>query len=112
MLRRLALSLKEDWAGIFVAEASDQIVGFFDFAPGTNEIRHIYVDPDHHRRGIGRLMMEAALNILRDQGFETAAIDLVEGTGASEFHRVMGWREKRRRKDGEGVSVISMFKDL
>ncbi|MGF1454429.1 MAG: GNAT family N-acetyltransferase [Alphaproteobacteria bacterium] len=111
--KRLRQAIADDWRDIFVAEARrDGIVGYFDFEPGTSHIRRIYVDPKHHRRGIGRLMIEAALDILRDRGFSAATIDVVEGTKAPAFHRALGWREVARAESRDGVFVISMIKDL
>ena len=110
--RRIRHTIREDWREMFVAEQSGQIVGYFDFEPGTSHIRHIYVDPRYHRRGIGRLMMEAALDILRERGFDRASIDVVDGTKAPDFHVALGWRERNRSIDPDGVCVISMTKDL
>ncbi len=110
--QRLAEAIAHDWREMYVAEAGADIVGFFDFDPGTSHIRHIYVDPDHHRLGIGRLMMEAALDVLRERGHEQATIDVVEGTGAREFHRALGWRERTRTAGKDGVLVISMVHEL
>ncbi len=109
---RLRRAIAEDWRDIFVAQAGGQIVGYFDFDPGTSHIRRIYVDPNHHRRGIGSLMIEAALDIMRDRGFNLATIDVVEGTNAPDFHRALGWREVSREQTPDGVLVISMMKDL
>lgn len=110
----LAEDVRRNWEQIYVAVAiSDRrVVGFFNFAPGTSHIQHIYVHPDYHRRGIGRLMIEAAIDILRDRGFERASIDVVEGTNAPEFQRALGWRETNRKQNADGVLVISMSKDL
>lgn len=110
--RRLRQAISDDWNEIFVAEAKKAVVGYFDFEPGTSHIRRIYVDPGHHRRGIGRLMIEAALDILRDRGFDNATIDVVEGTDAPAFHHALGWREVTRSQTSDGVLVISMVKDL
>ncbi len=111
--KRLRRAIADDWDEIFVAESKGMgIVGYFDFEPGTSHIRRIYVDPKHHRRGIGRLMIEAALDILRDRGYSRATIDVVEGTKAPAFHRAMGWRETNRSQSKEGVMVIGMTRDL
>ncbi len=109
---RIRRTVSEDWHEMYVAEQAGQIVGYFDFDPGTSHIRHIYVDPNHHRRGIGRLMMAAALDILRDRGYGVASIDVVEGTKAPDFHLALGWRERARSVDPHGICVISMTKEL
>lgn len=110
--RRLVEDVKSNWSSVYVAESSDRVVGFFDFQSGTSHIQHIYVHPDFHRRGIGRLMIEAAIDVLRDQGFDRASIEVIEGTSAPEFQRALGWRETGRETNSEGVLVISMSKDL
>ncbi len=109
---RLTAAIRDDWQDIFVAEQQASIVGFFDFDPGTSHIRRIYVAPEHHRRGIGSLMMEAALDILRDRGFARASIDVVDGTAAPAFNRSLGWREIARSESPGGIQVISMAREL
>lgn len=108
----LEAEIREGWQHVFVAETGGHIVGFFSFAPGTSHIRHIYVHRDRHRRGIGSLMMAAALDILRERGFHEATIDVVEGTDGDGFNRALGWRETARERRGDGAVVISMRKKL
>ena len=44
---------------ILVAEQDGQVIGFAAFEDSS--LDWLYVDPDHHRRGVGRLLLRACL---------------------------------------------------
>ena len=56
----------------FVAEADGKVVGYIavSFEPGSRlgSINMVSVDPDYQRRGIGSMLMEAALEFLKSRG--------------------------------------------
>lgn len=57
----------------WLAQMDDQVTGFItlrEHNPRAAEIHVIAVHPDHHRRGIGRQMVEFARTHLRGRGFE------------------------------------------
>lgn len=54
----------------------------------------VYVDPDHHRRGIARALYTALFAVLREQGFLNAYAGIALPNQAStEFHESMGFEE-------------------
>ncbi len=98
-----------------VARSQDgDVVGFAKTSPHrireaydwTAEVS-VYVDPDAHGRGVGTLLYEALIPLLREQGYVTLLGGVTEGHGPSErlhaktgfvrcgtFHRV-GWKFNR-----------------
>ncbi len=44
---------------LWLAEVADEVVGFVAFVP--NEITWLYTDPEHYRKGIGRSLLEFAI---------------------------------------------------
>ena len=61
---------------------------------GRSEIKHLYVDPQHKRRGIGRALLETMAARLVEQGRRSAAIGVVAGNGpAIAFYEAQGGRQ-------------------
>lgn len=53
-----------------------------------------YVDPTHHRRGVGRLLYADLLDALAQGGFHGAVAGVTQPNPASEgLHRAVGFRE-------------------
>lgn len=60
--------------------------------PNFGELMAIYVDPAHARRGVGRLLMEAARERLRVIGVADALLWVLEGNAAARrFYERDGW---------------------
>lgn len=87
-------------SGAFVAEEDGRIVGFASFGPsrdegvldGTGEVPAIYVDPAVLGTGVGRELFEAAAVGLRDAGFATATLWVLEANAlARRFYEKAGW---------------------
>ena len=63
-----------------------------DAAPGTGELGMLYVAPDHLGEGLGRRLMEDALDGLRAAGFATATLWVLEANARGRgFYEHMGW---------------------
>jgi GNAT superfamily N-acetyltransferase len=93
-----------------VALEGDEIVGHLQLTdtadPAEVEVKNTAVDPGHQRRGIGRALMEAAIELARDEGrsrlvVATAAADVGNlrfyhrlGSGSA---RSSGTRSRPRR---------------
>jgi GNAT superfamily N-acetyltransferase len=61
--------------------------------PNFGELMAIYVDPEHARTGVGRLLMTAARERLRLVGATGALLWVLEGNvGARRFYERDGWR--------------------
>jgi GNAT superfamily N-acetyltransferase len=104
---------------LLVAEAGGAVAGFalarpsedHDAGPHVGEVHMLYVRPDAQRRGLGRGLLEAAQDALRDAGYPEATL----WTG-SENHRpralyeAAGWRldGAERRFDYLGVELVNL----
>jgi GNAT superfamily N-acetyltransferase len=101
-----------DWqrTGTLVAtEANGNVVGFAhvgparddDLDPGlVGELAAIYLLPHVWGSGVGRRLMAAAVNVLRDAGFGSAILWVLDGNDrAQRFYEVGGWQVDGVAKD-------------
>jgi GNAT superfamily N-acetyltransferase len=77
--------------GIWVWDEDGQILGFSAGDPRDGTIWALFVDPAHERRGIGRALLEAACDALRQGGHRSAMLTTDPGTRADRFYRAAGW---------------------
>jgi ribosomal protein S18 acetylase RimI-like enzyme len=81
--------------------------------PSAGEVLAIYVDPDHHGRGAGRALMDAAVAALRDTGVGEVRLWVLEAnTPARRFYERYGFVADGERHlfrvqppDGEPVDL-------
>ncbi len=69
--------------GVFVATSeAGEIVGYIttrlDTAGGIGRIPNLAVDPAHQGRGLGRALLEQALQLFRERGMAVAKIETLE----------------------------------
>ncbi|HEY2477584.1 MAG TPA: GNAT family N-acetyltransferase [Solirubrobacterales bacterium] len=96
------LSLTNCWEVRSGSSASpfERIAGFVTYGPsrdedlpGLAEIRALYVDPDCHRGGLGRMLMAEARSRLAAEGYEEAFLWVLRGnTRGATFYEREGWR--------------------
>ncbi len=80
-------------------DGEEVLLGFTTFcpsrdadAPGLGEVVALYVDPDRHRGGVGRLLMVEARHRLREAGFTEALLWVLDGNDrAARFYAREGW---------------------
>jgi ribosomal protein S18 acetylase RimI-like enzyme len=90
-----------------VAELDGEIVGFAGFGPsrdteGEAELYAIYLDPARFGTGVGRALMDAALERLRALGYEDAILWVLDGNERAErFYERAGWRREEVLKTEE-----------
>jgi len=98
----------------FVAEEDGKVVGFityttYDYNP---IIGWIGVDPDYHRKGVGKALVERVENELKGIGAEMLSVETPtkeEGIGSSyegtyKFYEAMGFEVERTRViESEGI---------
>ena len=99
----------------FVAVVDTQVVGFATVGAspsedGTGELYAIYVDPSRWGTGAGRALIERAESSLRESGFPTALLWVLEGNERAErFYRAAGWtRDGEKVDDFQGATVTEL----
>jgi ribosomal protein S18 acetylase RimI-like enzyme len=112
---------------LLVAEADGSIRGFAVVGPrrdesatdATGELYAIYVDPDVWTQGIGRHLMERAVDELRSAGFAEATLWVLEtNERARRFYEIAGWqtdgarRVERLREGGVEAVEVRYRRDL
>lgn len=84
----------------WVAEEGGRVVGFAVTGPSqdadadqrTGELYAVYLEPDRFGHGIGKRLSDHALRDLRDRGFTTATLWVLEtNEGARRFYEREGW---------------------
>jgi GNAT superfamily N-acetyltransferase len=99
----------------YVAEIDDAFAGYCyvaapsreaDLGPEAAELVAMYVDPDRWREGVGKALMEAALERLAGLPYEDAVLwTFKENDRAIAFYERHGWRpdgaEKIHPRTGE-----------
>jgi ribosomal protein S18 acetylase RimI-like enzyme len=105
-----------------VAEVDGEIVGFVSVGPGTDpdtdgELYAIYVLPEHWGSGVGRALMQAGEERLRELGHEHAILWVLEDNPrARRFYEAAGWTLDGTRRPieifGQPVPEIRYEKSL
>lgn len=97
-------------SGTLVAtEANGNVVGFANIGPARDgdgdplvigELAAIYLLPEAWGSGVGRRLMLAAVNVLRDAGYAEAILWVLEGNErAQRFYEIGGWQLDGVTKD-------------
>ncbi len=77
-------------------------------------VRAMYTDPEHARRGIGRLVLEACENAAREAGFTEG--ELLATLAGEPLYLAAGWRETERTavptRAGIDVPAVRMVKQF
>ena len=85
-----------------------------DPATDAAKIRAMYVDPDHARRGIGKLIMDLCENAARTAGFGKA--EMMATMAGVPLYKVCGYAEiepvEAKTREGVIVPLIRMGKTL
>ena len=98
---------------IFVAECDGQIVGFVaggrsrqTFADFDAELYAIYLLRENQGCGIGRALVNALVEVLRDQGFAAMLVLVLEKNPAVSFYNRLGAAEIARQSIEIGGSAV------
>lgn len=107
-------SLAEDPtdAATIVASVGETIVGTVSVSPLESpefdaQLYGMHVDPTQTGRGIGSLLMKAAIDFISEQAFERVELGVIAAnSGARRFYETHGWSLVRELPNGiEGVPV-------
>jgi ribosomal protein S18 acetylase RimI-like enzyme len=93
-----------DAGRVLVALEGDTIVGHLQLTETGDasevEVKNTAIDPAHQRRGIGRALMEAAIELARDDGRSTLVVATAAAdTGNLRFYQRLGFRIRSVERD-------------
>jgi ribosomal protein S18 acetylase RimI-like enzyme len=100
-MHRVALGSPPSDYRMWVAEEEGRAVGFAvtaksqdaDADERTAELFAIYLEPERIGRGVGRSLLAHAVDDLRERGFRTATLWVLEtNEAARRFYEVAGWK--------------------
>ncbi|WP_456371466.1 GNAT family N-acetyltransferase [Thermodesulfatator atlanticus] len=103
--RYLKWLIKHADGGFWVAFVNDKPVGFIAIQPDCRfhgeivpEIHELVVDPAYQGRGIGKLLIQKALDFLSEKGFDRVALWVGErNEDAKRFYEKLGFRVTDRQ---------------
>ncbi|MBC8113192.1 MAG: GNAT family N-acetyltransferase [Candidatus Saccharimonas sp.] len=100
--RHLDDDVVRDVSGIFVAEIDGRVVGgvttWQDREAGIGHIPNVAVESTHRGQGLGRRLIEHALQHFRDSGLTHAKIEtLVQNEVGQHLYTSLGFREVARQ---------------
>jgi len=100
--RHIDDDIARDATGVFVAEDSGQIVGYIttwqDRAAGIGHIPNLAVAASHRNQGLGRTLIEHALNHFRTAGLTHAKIEtLAQNAIGNHLYPSLGFIEVARQ---------------
>ena len=100
-------SLEEGEDRVIVAEADGAVIGFVSVGPardedGVAELYAIYIEPERFGTGVGHALMDAALERMRELGYDEAMLWVLDGNERAErFYRIAGWEREDTIRDEE-----------
>ncbi len=100
--RHLDDDVARDASGIFVAEVDGRVVGgittWQDREAGIGHIPNVAVEADYRGQGLGRRLIEHALQHFRDSGLTHAKIETLEQNEVGQhLYTSLGFREVARQ---------------
>lgn len=109
-------ALSEPWPGsVLVAELAEEIIGFVTVGPGmptepgTATLYAIYLHPRHIGAGVGHLLHEAGLEVLREQGYADVILWVLRtNQRAIAFYERHGWSRDGREQLDHSVPDVEL----
>lgn len=100
--RLLEAGLYSDYDIYYVFEQEEKILGYCNLRilAGEGEVQRIAVLPQYRGRGLGRKMMEAMMNVSRENQVTAVSLEVRESnTAARSLYESYGFAEEAVRKD-------------
>lgn len=94
----------------FIATVADEVIGFVTLErhfPESSEITWMAVHPDHHRRGVGRMLIDATLVACHNAGVSFLLVKTLADT-----HPSPDYAETRAFYERMGFERLQVFPDL
>jgi GNAT superfamily N-acetyltransferase len=96
-------------------DEDEALLGFVSFGrsrdedlPASGEVGALYVDPDRHRGGVGRLLMAEARRRLAADGYADAFLWVLDGNDrARKFYEREGWVADGARREENPYDIVS-----
>jgi GNAT superfamily N-acetyltransferase len=85
----------------WVVEADGRVIGVSIADAADGSIFGLFVLPGYEGRGLGRALLEAAVDWLWEQGADRVWLSTAPGTRADEFYRRLGWQAAGTTPKGE-----------
>lgn len=92
----------------FVAFKNTQLVGFVSLWLPKRFVHHLYVHPKYLRKGIGKQLLNFALNII---GQPAVLKCLKQNQNALQFYLAQNWQIAEEAEDEEGAYYLMVLKD-
>lgn len=111
------LSTLRPGRAVLIAEVDDRPVGFSALGPAQEggddraQVFLIYLLPEVWRQGIGRRLLDASTDRLRELGYRTAMLWVLDtNLPARRFYEAMGWTSENRERIDEtfGAPIVEV----
>jgi ribosomal protein S18 acetylase RimI-like enzyme len=116
------LDMHRRFPASFVAEVDGEIVGFVGVGPSRDsdaegELYTIYVHPGHWRGGVGRELIRAGEERMRELGYRRVVLWVLDGNErAQRFYESEGWSSDGERRTiefvGQSIPEVRYAKQL
>ncbi|MGW1614071.1 GNAT family N-acetyltransferase [Streptomyces sp. NPDC002285] len=95
--------------GVDCLSQEGRIIGFSVLDDSTIDL--MMIDPDHHRRGLGRLLLRHAEEMLFARHATIRLESFADNAAANSFYEACGWRHGERL-EGEGPTKVEYVKNV
>lgn len=99
---------KSNQRSIFVAETKGKITGTASLEDNT--IYSVFVDPEFHRRGIGRKLMGHVESIAEERGIKK--LEVPSSVTSVEFYKKLGYKKRKSYTLDQYGKIVLMTKTL
>lgn len=87
--------------------------GIYEHASGACEVKRVYVQPAYQGKGLGRMLMEAAITDARTLGYRTMILDSLRRlTAARALYETLDFQETAPYNENPHEDVYYMALDL
>jgi GNAT superfamily N-acetyltransferase len=92
---------------VFVVERDGEMLGFAAVVPrddGNSELDALFVEPDHWKQGLGRVLIEHCAAVAKSRG--SAALHVIGNPHAEGFYRTCGFEQIGTMDTRFGVGLL------